>query len=58
MTRDRVFLTKEFLAAQIQRSLQAIYQNQGAINLCRKMIEDGCFVEAEKTITEEKKSGA
>ena len=40
--------TKSFLMSQIEVCRQAIHQNQGAMNLCMNMLNNGCFVEEEK----------
>lgn len=49
--------TKKFLLEQIESCKQAIYQNQGAINLCKAMINSGCFVEDVEVVKGEKSEG-
>lgn len=39
--------TKRFLLEQIETCKQAIFQNQGALNLCQWMLKNGCFIEDE-----------
>lgn len=39
--------TKKWLEAQINGCQRAIAQNEGAMNLCRAMLDNGIYVEEE-----------
>lgn len=47
--------TKKFLEEQITSCQVAIFQNQGAINLCKRMLENGMYVEEDcKCVSQER----